>query len=131
MEIRATLSKSERLKSKKEIDKLFKSGQSLFVFPFKLFYRFNEGEAPLKIRMGVTVPKSMHKKAVDRNRLKRKIREAYRTSKVRLLRNNHHLHKSVDLFFVYICKDEKENLIQHKMALLLCKLENELKNQNS
>lgn len=75
-----TLQKHERLKSKKLIEELFNSGKSSFSYPIKLMYlELSDLDSPLK--MSVTVPKRHFKKAVDRNHMKRKVREAYRLHK--------------------------------------------------
>lgn len=75
------MSQSERLKSRKRIDQLFASGRKLSVPPFRVLYKEerNDGEALLQFGVGVS---SRHfKKAVDRNRVKRLMREAWRIQK--------------------------------------------------
>lgn len=72
-----TLSKTARLKSRKQIDSLFTSGFSFRVGPVKAMFQFEEtGSEPLQL--GVTAPSRNFKKAVDRNRVKRLMREAWR-----------------------------------------------------
>lgn len=73
-------SKDERLKSDRDIEALFKKGISKFIFPFKVSLRFisTEEESP---RVLVGVSKRNIPLAVDRNRIKRLIREAYRLQK--------------------------------------------------
>lgn len=73
--------KAEKLKSKKLIEKLFVEGKNVTNFPLKLIYVPNELETTIPIKTGVTVPKRKFKKAVDRNRIKRLLREAYRLNK--------------------------------------------------
>jgi ribonuclease P protein component len=75
-----TFSKSERLCSKVLIERLFEKGKSFNSFPFKVTWmEIAESTAPVKIV--ISVPKRIFKKAVDRNRLKRQIREVYRKEK--------------------------------------------------
>ena len=76
--------KSERLKSRKTISRLFnREGQSFAKFPLRLVYmEIEESEAP--IQFTVSVSKKKFKRAVDRNRVKRQIREAYRLNKAPL-----------------------------------------------
>ncbi len=81
-------SKKERLKSKKIIEKVFEEGQSISAFPLKLIYLqtdFNDG---VSLKTGVSVPKRLHKNAVDRNRIKRLIREVYRLNKSKYFNNS-------------------------------------------
>jgi ribonuclease P protein component len=75
-----TFSKNERLCSKPLIDKLIQKGNSFNGFPFKISWmEIQESTVPVKIL--ISVPKRKFKKAVDRNRIKRLIREAYRKNK--------------------------------------------------
>ncbi|GBL35215.1 hypothetical protein EMGBS15_08100 [Filimonas sp.] len=73
------------MKSKKDIDTLFLSGKSVFVFPFKVYYRLIEQPTDNEtVVFGVSVPKKIFKRAVDRNAIKRKVREIYRVRKQEL-----------------------------------------------
>ena len=77
-----TFPKEEKLKSKKLIDALFVEGKSVKAFPLRVVYL----ETPLPypevvLQTGVSVSKRNHKLAVTRNRIKRLMREAYRTHK--------------------------------------------------
>jgi len=78
-----TLSKSERLSSRKDIESLFAEGQSLTKYPIRLVWR--ETLAPLSAETPIQVMFSVSKKkfsrAVDRNRVKRLMRESYRLLK--------------------------------------------------
>ena len=76
-----TLSKEERLKSQKQIELLFEKGSAITKFPFKLLYLSSNEENASSIRAGFVVPKRNFKSAVKRNRIKRLLREAYRTDK--------------------------------------------------
>ncbi len=71
--------KSEKLKRRDHITALFANGKSLKKFPLKLIYLPLEDESQNKV--GVSVPKRRFKHAVDRNRLKRLMREGYRLNK--------------------------------------------------
>lgn len=76
-----TFKKAERITSKLLIDRLFNGeGSSMVVFPFRVVYmKIPKGEVPVSIL--VSVPKKRFHKAVDRNRMKRLTREAYRLQK--------------------------------------------------
>lgn len=71
-------SKTERLSSKTIIQEIFDTGTVFYLHPFKIFYKLNEAFCN---RILITVPKRLHKKAVDRNLIKRRIRESYRQNK--------------------------------------------------
>jgi len=93
--------KSEKLKSRKTIELLFTEGKSVTKFPIKVFYlpiKNNE-----KTQVGFAVPKRNFKNAVDRNRIKRQLREAYRLQK-HLLKNKEDL--KFGLFFLYLGKEK-------------------------
>lgn len=84
-------SKLERIVSQKLIDELFTSGQShsLTAFPLRAVYLLGAaiplpcrvGAAPAQLQLLLSVPKRRFKHAVDRNRVKRQLREAFRKNK--------------------------------------------------
>jgi ribonuclease P protein component len=76
-----TFSKQERLTGKTSIDQLFNEGKSFNLFPFRVFYNlFDYPDEPM-VRLLIAIPKKKVKHAVDRNRLRRLVREAYRLNK--------------------------------------------------
>lgn len=70
-------SKKDKLKSKTDIDLLFSKGLSLKKYPIRIIYYLEDSDQKTK-KIGVSVSKRYFKKAVDRNRIKRLLREAYR-----------------------------------------------------
>lgn len=81
---RHSFRKKERICSQKQIDSLFNGGQSktMTVFPIRMVYAFVEKkEHEPWAKLLVSVPKKHLKKAVDRNLVKRQLREAYRQNK--------------------------------------------------
>ena len=110
---RQTLSKAERLKSYKRIRILFAQGQKFKVFPLVVYFLLRdekansvEGVEEVEVvegvlQMGVSVGKRHFKRAVDRNLLKRRIREAYRKQKLELKETLSASGISMDIFFVY------------------------------
>lgn len=77
-----SLCKKERLCGKKVISDLFSEGYTFFQAPYKVFWRKivpSDGNYPS--RFAVSVPKRRFKRAVKRNLMKRRIREAYRLNK--------------------------------------------------
>ncbi|MFC4221759.1 ribonuclease P protein component [Flagellimonas marina] len=82
-----TFPKKEKLKSKTLFESLFKEGMSVSHFPLKLIYLNTSFEDDSKIKVGVVAPKKKFKSAVDRNRIKRLLREAYRLNKSLIFNN--------------------------------------------
>ncbi len=80
-----TFKKEERLCSRKLLEKLFHNGSSFLVYPFRIvcLAENNIGNAPAQVVIGVS--KRKFKRAVDRNLIKRRIREIYRLNKETLL----------------------------------------------
>ena len=78
---RFTLSKQERLSSLKDIETLFSQGKSLVKFPIRLIWYPIPSEGILKASAVFTVSKKKFPRAVDRNRIKRLLRESYRLLK--------------------------------------------------
>jgi ribonuclease P protein component len=77
-----TFGKSERLHRDKHIQELFDKGSSFYLFPFKVYVLANpEKIDPPYNQVLVSVSTRNFKKAVDRNLIKRRIREAYRLQK--------------------------------------------------
>ena len=83
----STFPKIEKLKSKKTIEALFAEGKNLREFPLKLIYLKTPFEDGARIKVGVVAPKKKFKKAVDRNLIKRLLRESYRLNKSLIFNN--------------------------------------------
>lgn len=73
--------KNERLSSRKEIARLFEEGKSFYSYPYNVIW--SESNLPMQypVRLAVSVTKRGFKRAVDRNRIKRMTREAWRKNK--------------------------------------------------
>lgn len=78
---RFTLSKQERLSSLKDIESLFTEGHSLIKYPFRLVWRQSPLPEDFPVRIMFSVSKKKFPRAVDRNRVKRLMRESYRLLK--------------------------------------------------
>ena len=100
---RNTFSKSERICSKRVIDQLFAGGnQSMAVFPLRAVYKeVSDSEEPNPVSVLISVSKRHFRHAVDRNRMKRQIREAYRTNKHTL--SDTIAARGTHLYIAFIC----------------------------
>ncbi|MFK5889566.1 MAG: ribonuclease P protein component [Flavobacteriaceae bacterium] len=76
-----TFRKQEKLKHKKLIEILFSEGKSISIFPLRIVFLENDHDGNKLLQVGFSVPKRLIKKAVDRNRIKRQLREVYRLNK--------------------------------------------------
>ena len=99
-----TYGKQEKLKSRKKIDQLFSEGKTFSVFPLKVWYLISTGEET-SVLAGVGASKRFFKKAVDRNRIKRILREAYRHQKNILIDDCKLKNNTINIFFLYTGKE--------------------------
>jgi len=97
-----TYPKNEKLKSKKTIELLFSEGQSVSKYPLRLVYVDNSFENEELIKFGVSVSKKYFKNAVDRNYLKRVLRECYRLNKKNIEES---IDKPMAMMFFYQSKE--------------------------
>ena len=117
VKMRNTLGKQERLKSKKLIEKLYSEGDSVKIFPLRMMYVQTVHTSEFPCQVGVSVAKRNYKLAVDRNRLKRLMRETYRLQK-QIVYNN--LDKPYVFMISYIGSEEiKYEDLYLKMEKLL------------
>lgn len=131
---RYTWNKAEKLKSRKRIDRVFKEGKSFSVYPFKIFYLLGPASAstlgsgagelsPSPVQAGFGASSRFFKKAVDRNRIKRLGREAYRLQKAPLITHLQGKGLSMAVFFIYTGKDLPDySLVTQKIGVALQKL---------
>lgn len=109
--------KKEKLKSEKLIEQLFSEGKSVSAFPLRMVYLKTDFDDEVQFKTGVSVSKRNFKNAVDRNRIKRLLREAYRLNKASYFNN---ILGSYALMILYISKDGTDfDSIDKKMKLLL------------
>ncbi len=120
---RFTLKKEERLCSPKILGELFISGESFLVYPLKVVFLKSDLPQPFAAQAAFAVSKRNFKRAVKRNLLKRRMREAYRLNKHLLYdelaaRNSH-----ISIIFIFVGKDILDfDKIEKAMILALKKV---------
>jgi len=121
-----TFKKSEKLKSKKLIERLFVEGKSVSVFPLRLVYLQTSLVDNVNTKTGVSVSKRIFKKAVDRNRVKRLLREVYRLNKGQYFNNTT---TQYAFMILYIGTEIPEfNVLEIKMKLLFERFSSKIDN---
>ena len=115
--MKQTLGKEERLKSKKLIERLYQEGSVVKSFPLRMVYLQTAHTSEFPCQVAVSVSKRNFKLAVDRNRIKRLLRETYRKQKGTV-------YDAVDVPYIYmitfIDKKQRDYLeIEESMGKLL------------
>ena len=111
--------KKERLKSKKLIGELFEKGESITVYPIKLVYLQTLYDNGVVLKAGVSVSKKQFKKAVERNHIKRLLRESFRKLKPQYFNN---ITTQYAFMFLYIGNTKPAfTEVNEKMKVLLDK----------
>jgi ribonuclease P protein component len=100
-----TFTKQEKLCSTKQLDLLFEKGKGFYVSPFRFVFIETEQNQLFPAQIVVSVSKRNFKKAVDRNRIKRLIRENYRLNKSNIYQHLHSKNKNIHLGIIFICKE--------------------------
>lgn len=116
-----TLPKKERLHHKKIFEKIFREGKTAAVFPLRAIWTDTSGyDQKVPVIFGCSIPKKKIPGAVKRNKLKRRIKEAYRLNKKDIIQ--YLLKKNVQIAIVFIYLDKKEadyQTIETKLTHLL------------
>jgi ribonuclease P protein component len=116
---RFSFPKSERLVHLNEIDALFKEGKSFSCSPLRILYSPNTTG---KIQVIITVSRKRFKRAVDRNVIKRKIREAYRLNKEILQSVSSSNSLNIAFIFTGDQKNVDFNVIENSIITLMKRL---------
>jgi ribonuclease P protein component len=124
-----TFKKEECLKSRKLIESLFTDGTVINHFPFKLIYKIGEfDDSGINSKIAVSVSKRNFKRAVDRNYIKRKLRESFRKNKSSLYESLQKTNQKAYFIVIYIAKDDiPYQDIEKEMKLLLDKFVKRIK----
>lgn len=127
--MRNTFGKNERLKSKIAIAKLYKEGEHINQYPIKIVWKVEKAQDsndfPAKVVLSVS--KKKFKKAVDRNRVKRLLKETYRVNKNELVSALKDSNLELHFFLVYLDKNLPEyHALENKIKTALQRLINEI-----
>lgn len=118
---RNTFPLKEHLKSKKAIEKLYAEGAAVTAFPLRaVFLEVSADEQEPTAAILISVAKKRFRHAVDRNLVKRRIREAYRTGKHKFIDTLQNSGKKMAVAILYI--DNRHNstvFLKRKMEKLL------------
>ena len=124
-----TYGKDEKLKSRKVIELLFTNGHSFSIYPLKVLYKIESG-GEKGLKAGVAVSTRLFKKAVNRNRIKRLIRESYRIQKNVLKESVLNQEVTMSIFFIYLDKNKTTySAISETMKKCLDRLHQKLKDE--
>jgi ribonuclease P protein component len=122
-----TWNKKEKLKSRKRIERVFREGKSISLFPFRVWWMLQPSAAEAILQAGFGVSSRNFRKAVDRNRIKRLSREAYRLQKQPLSQLLEEKGLCLAVFFIYTGKDLPDYaIVSQKIAVALQKLIKEI-----
>lgn len=118
--------RQEKLKSRAALELLFAKGRTLSVFPVKVFYLAKPADQGI-VQAGVGVGARYFKKATERNRIKRLLRENYRLHKEALSALAAAKGLEITVFFLYIDKTMPvKDILPQKMPLVIQKLVQQL-----
>ena len=121
-----SLGRGERLKSRKQIEQLFKEGKKISLFPLYVYYQVIQpatNDSRRLTRIGVGVSSKNFKKAVDRNRIKRLIRESYRLQRPNFSNTIKANNQQLNMFFIYRGKELPDyRFVYERVAMALQKI---------
>ena len=118
-----TFPKEERLHGRTTVAEVFAKGKRFQIDPYRIVWRTRSQDDLPSIRFGISVSKKISKKAVERNRIKRCNREAFRAVKQSFIEELLAQNKQIDLFLVYSGGIETNTeVLKEKIILILNRL---------
>jgi ribonuclease P protein component len=129
--LKESFGKNERIKSKKVISSLFDrnsvSNSSFLIYPYKVIFSSQKVEnfSPKLPQVLISVSKKKFKNATDRNKIKRRSKEAYRTNKVLF-------DKNISMVLIYVAVEILEyKILENSIRGVLARIEKETVDKNS
>ncbi|MBI1836523.1 MAG: ribonuclease P protein component [Flavobacteriia bacterium] len=124
-----TLGKAYKLCSRKQIDTVFKTGKIVKQYPFVVHFLEVENTFDAPFQVTIAAPKRNFRKAHDRNRIKRLMRETIRFNKLILENQIIKSEKKLILFMVYTSKEELPfHILMKKNELLFEQIIKQIEN---
>lgn len=112
-----------KLCSKTQIDAIFEKKHAVKAYPFLLYYQDVNLNQPIAFQVVISAPKRNFKRAVDRNRIKRVMKEVMRKNKTDLEAHLNNNKKQLALFLIYTAKELPEySQLEKKIVVLLNRL---------
>ena len=115
-----TFHKAERLSHRKQIDNLFNEGLSFNLPSFKVFYLTEDSRTDVPVKVLMTVSKRKFKRAVDRNRIRRLMREAYRLHKHILIDRLLALPGGIHIALIYVGDRQDIGFEETEQQMIRC-----------
>ncbi|MBK7130099.1 MAG: ribonuclease P protein component [Crocinitomicaceae bacterium] len=119
--------KKDKLCSTKLIDEIFSRGKEVKVYPYVLKYLIIDEQDGASVKIAFSVPKKRIRKAVSRNLIRRRMKEAYRLNRADFMNlvDQHKMHLAV--FLIYTGKEnETYQFIEEKIKLILSEIKTKL-----
>ena len=115
--------KNQKLCSEKAIERLYSNSKSFVEHPFRLVWRLEEDTDKVAVKLLIVVPKKRLNLASERNKVKRRIREAFRKNKLTLDKHLKESKKQINLAIIYQQEEVLDYIIiEDKIKVLLDRL---------
>lgn len=124
--------KEERICNEIEITRLFEKGESFISYPVRVVWIVNNEDASKIVKVLISVSKKKLRHAVDRNRVKRLVREAYRLNKTDFCNTVAETGKSLSVCFIWLPSDKIDfKKVDRKISEALARISEKMLNQSS